>query len=303
MRRVIVWRITQNCNLRCRFCSYSRDVDRLRGTADSARVKRFGEILGNYTRLANQKALISWIGGEPLLWPALPDMSRSFVRDFGLEISATTNGTPLSSASLRERIVEDFSELVVSVDGIGDATDGPRQKPGLFKKLKQNVAELAELKQARNKRLVLKANTILMRHNVEHFERFCETLLDWGIEELTFNQLGGYDRPEFFPANRLLPAQIQDFMRMLPDWKKVFGSKGLRIHGNGTYLHRLMCSSQNRKIPVEDCSPGAWFWFINENGLISPCSYTSYEYAVDIDTLSSVEDMDGVESRFRRMRR
>ena len=35
--RVIVWRITQDCNMRCRFCSYSCEVARQRDDADTAR--------------------------------------------------------------------------------------------------------------------------------------------------------------------------------------------------------------------------------------------------------------------------
>lgn len=301
-KRVIVWRITQHCNLGCRFCSYSREQERLRDTADPAQVERFGRTLSRYAAQQKQKVLISWIGGEPFLWPALLDLSRTFVRDLGLEISATTNGMPLRSAKIRERVVKDFSELVVSLDGIGAATDGPRQKPGLFDELKQSLSTLAELKHIKGKPLVLKVNTILMRHNIESFEQFCETLLNCGVQELTFNQLGGYDRPEFYPANRLLPDQVLHFAEALPGLRTAFQKKGLLIHGSDAYLHRFKCSSIDQKIPVQDCSPGSWFWFINENGLISPCSYTTYEYAVNIATLSDTPAIDAVEQRFRHMR-
>ena len=301
-RRVIVWRVTQDCNLNCQFCSYSQSLNRIRQNADPARVERFGGLLGAYSQLSGRKNLVSWIGGEPLLWPPQLDIARRFVREFGLDVSTTTNGMSLRSRKVAKRIVDDFSEIVISIDGLGDVNDWARQKPGLFEELRRNVGTLADLKAARGKALTLKVNTILMRNNIEHFEAFCELLLGWGVEELTFNQLGGYDRPEFFSDNRLLPSQVSRFIDALPGWKRRFEERGLTIHGSDAYLHRFQCSSLDQEIPVDDCAPGAWFWFVNENGLISPCSYTSYEYAVDIDSIRSPDDIDGVEALFRGMR-
>ena len=301
-KRVIVWRVTQACNLGCRFCSYSNEVSRVRGSADPVEVSRFGKILGEYSRQKGQKVLVSWIGGEPFLWPDLLDMSRTFVNDFGLEISCTTNGVPLRSEAVRRQVVDSFSELVVSVDGLGNATDSPRQRPGLFDELKRNLGALMSLNEARGRNLVLTVNTILMRHNIDHFERFCEEMSSWGVQKLTFNQLGGYDRPEFYPENRLLPDQVRRFSDSLPEWRESFAKRGMLIHGNDSYLQRFVSSSLDQAIPVDDCAPGSWFWFINEAQLISPCSYTTYEYAVALDSLSSVGDLDSVEQRFRSAR-
>lgn len=300
--RVFVWRVTQDCNLNCRFCSYSQDLSRLRSRIDPERVLRFGQVLGEYSRLMSRSVLVSWIGGEPLLWPDLFDVSRRFVRDYGLSVSMTTNGVPLRSTQVQERIVDDFSEIVISIDGFSDVNDWGRQKSGLFNELKSSITALVDMKQARSKPLILKVNTIIMRKNVEHFEAFCEYLADLGVQELTFNQLGGYDRPEFYPDNRLLASQVADFMHALPAWNTYFASKGLCIHGSDAYLHRFDYSSRDLKIPIEDCIPGEWFWFINENGLASPCSYTSYEYAVDIDSIHAPAEIDTVENVFRAMR-
>jgi hypothetical protein len=70
-------------------------------------------------------------------------------------------------------------------------------------------------------------NTVLMRGNVEAFGGFCEAMADWGFHELTFNALGGNERPEFFAANHLLPQQVRRFAAELPACKSepiVFGS-------------------------------------------------------------------------------
>ena len=48
----------------------------------------------------------------------------------------------------------------------------------------------------------------MMRRTICDFPWLCRELASWGIREITCNQLGGADRPEFFPTNRLLPEQI-----------------------------------------------------------------------------------------------
>lgn len=53
---------------------------------------------------------------------------------------------------------------------------------------------------------------------------------------------------------------------------------------------------------MEDCGPGAWFWFVNESGLLSPCSYTSYQYALLLSSIQTVADVSAVEARLRAMR-
>ncbi|MBK9207187.1 MAG: hypothetical protein IPL71_02295 [Anaerolineales bacterium] len=76
--------------------------------------------------------------------------------------------------------------------------------------------------------LKLRVNTILMRENLNDFEAFCMEMAGWGIKELTFNQLGGIDRPQFYPDNRLLPEQAVWFANELPQIQKKAAAKGLK---------------------------------------------------------------------------
>src|SRR5437870_5487444 len=98
---VVVWRITERCNLSCQFCAYDRQLDRPRRAADPDQIARFGSVLSEYQRMSGDRVLVSWLGGEPLLWPPLERLSAQFHREFQLRISATTNGTFLGSAPLR----------------------------------------------------------------------------------------------------------------------------------------------------------------------------------------------------------
>ena len=102
--RVIVWRLTQQCNLLCGFCSYSREVERRRDEADALEIERVSEVLGEYMRLTGDNILVSWIGGEPFLRKDIFVLSK-YLNSHGIEISATTNGIPLDKKCYQISIV------------------------------------------------------------------------------------------------------------------------------------------------------------------------------------------------------
>lgn len=299
--RVIVWRITQQCNLLCRFCSYSREVERRRDEADGQEIERVSEVLGDYKQLTGDHILVSWIGGEPFLRKDIFELSKN-LNSRGIEISATTNGIPLDKNMLSD-IDQYFSEIVFSLDGFEEHSDTVRQFDGYFQTVTQKIRLLDQMRNASKSGLKIKVNTILMRRNISQFEKFCEYLAELGVDEVTFNRLGGYDRPEFFDDNRLLYSQSKKLADELPEIKKRLADKGLIIHGSKKYMERFLSAARDIKNPIEECYPGQWFWFINENGYISPCSYTTYEYEFPISDIRSVEDIPKVEQYFRDLRK
>ena len=297
---VIVWRITEACDLGCHFCAYSRHLRRRRVSADPKQVLAFGKLLGEYAKTYTRDILVSWLGGEPLLWPSIWEISQAFKYDFGLRLSATTNGTALASAKAREQVVELFDELTISVDGINATHDRLRDAPGLFSQLQASVSELHrhQLQLKRGPRL--RANTILMRDTIYDFPQLCERLAEWGVTEFTFNALGGRDRPEFFPDHCLLPEHIEWLRREMPALREAMSVRGLVILGNDIYLNRLMASASNYQLPITNCSPGQHFLFIDEHGFIAPCSYTTQGYGLPLSELCSAVDLYQLPDRLAR---
>lgn len=301
-KRVIVWRLTERCNAGCLFCSYSVDLGGNRINTNSDEVRRFGKILGQYKRNKNQDILVSWIGGEPFLWPAIIDVSRYFKQVCELSLSITTNGLPLSSQKMRRTVLDYYDELIVSIDGLPGFHNWCRGTPLLFEKLKKNL-ELLRLDQVSSGRPIkLKANTVLMRGNVDCFEDLCEILVSLGIKELTFNQLGGISRPAFFTNNSLLLEQVEKFAAELPRIRQTLQTDGFTIRGSENYLRRISASASGVKIPIEECHPGKHFLSISERGIISPCDGTAHEYGVRSETINSPDDIDALTQRFRAMR-
>ncbi|WP_162914356.1 radical SAM protein [Taklimakanibacter lacteus] len=298
---IVVWRVVDSCNLACPFCAFDKRLAFPRREAQPDEILRFAKLLSAYQAASGDAVLLSWLGGEPLRWKPLETLTHA-VRALGLEVSATTNGSTLGSPSVRRHLCETYKELTISVDGFANFHDAMRGWTGAFEKLCASITVLAKEARALGSGLKLRANIVLMHQNVGDFEPLCLELAKWGISEITFNQLGGRDRPEFYPAHRLTCTDIDALEARLPDIRNRLLDQGVVLVGDEDYLNRFRASAANERIAVEDCGPGERFLFINEGGQISPCSFTTSDYGVDIRTVATVADLMALPDRFRALR-
>ena len=213
---IVVWRVLTSCNLSCPFCAFDGRLAFERSHADPAEILRVTGLLADYQAQSGDPVLLSWLGGEPFLWRPLRDLTLG-ARALGLEVSATTNGTTLGSPRVREHVRDAYKELTISVDGFSAMHNPMRGWVGGFEKLRSWIPALASEARAQRSGLKLRANVVLMRQNVAEFPALCSELATWGIAEITFNQLGGRDRPEFHPSHRLRPADVDALEAQLPD--------------------------------------------------------------------------------------
>ena len=299
---IIVWRVTQQCNLSCPFCGYDRRIARPRRNADVDAILQFGAVLADYQRATGDSVLVSWMGGEPLLWSPLRELTAHFTRQLGLRISTTTNGTSLGSAVVRNHLLDHYTELTVSVDGIGAQHDDLRGWRGGFSHVRRAVPALVAERRARGHGPRLRVNVVLMRETVSGFETLCKELARWGIDEITFNQLGGQDRPEFLPAHRLLPRDVDWLSTNIPRIRDDLAQLGVRLSGGDDYLRRLVASANDQPIRVDECGPGERFLFIDELARVAPCSFTPDEYGVPLGEIDTWHTLARLPGRFAMMR-
>lgn len=296
---VVVWRVYEPCNLGCQFCGYSREITRKRHVVSPEIILKFGKVLSNFQQKTGQQVLVSWLGGEPLLWKELSAISNVYHNEFGIQLGVTTNGTILDREHVRRLLTDLYSLVTVSIDGFGSFHDVQRGETGLFDKLKRYVTLLIQETAARNSPLRVRVNTILMRKNIHAFEAFCMEIASWGIQELTFNQLGGIDRPEFYPDNHLLPEQASWLAREMPGIQRNALTAGLKIFGSRQYLERITATSQGAALSIDNCNPGKHFLFINEENQVSPCNFTTEGYGIPLSQLADVPALIHIAERFR----
>ncbi|MBK8478228.1 MAG: radical SAM protein [Opitutaceae bacterium] len=284
---IVVWQVTERCNLDCPFCSYDRGLARPRRDADPQRIRESGRVLAQYQRETDDTVLVCWLGGEPLLWSPLAELSTEFAVGHGLRVATTTNGTALESTSVRRHLLASYAELTVSVDAPGTAHDALRGAPSLYATLSASVRSLADERRRTGRPLRLRANVVLMRRTIGVFDRLCHELADWGIEEISFNQLGGNDRPEFYPANRLEPASVALLEEHLPRLRDELGQKAGAFARLGQYLRRMAASSRASACPSTIAAPAGPSLFVDIHGRIAPCGFTVGTHGIPVAEIDS----------------
>jgi hypothetical protein len=61
---IVVWRVTQQCNLTCPFCAWDRSVPGERFQLATDQALRFGTLLAQFQAQTRERVLLSWLGGE-----------------------------------------------------------------------------------------------------------------------------------------------------------------------------------------------------------------------------------------------
>lgn len=136
------------CNFSCPFCAFSADLNQHRDELTLAEFERIAESLG--------PVMVLHIGGgEPFVRRDLPDVIHAFRRRCGVNrVEVPTNGWDAG------RIVKQVDRLLdlcpglrlnvrISLDGIGEAHDAARARPGSYRDAVDTVAALEDLARRR----------------------------------------------------------------------------------------------------------------------------------------------------------
>lgn len=128
-RPVVVWNITQSCNLACQHCYYSAVLGR------NPIATPYEDVIRVVDELADAGVpVLLFSGGEPLIRKDLPAIIRH-TADRGITPVISTNGTLIRSVEDAERLKEHGAVYVgISVDGSEQTHDTFRRKAGAFRK-------------------------------------------------------------------------------------------------------------------------------------------------------------------------
>lgn len=297
---VVVWRILEACDLDCPFCNYRRSNHYCRSRFSFADVTRFSDILAHWATDQNRRLLISWLGGEPFLWSHLLDASTRLRRS-GARVSATTNGRILATpAHSSGDVASSLDELTISIDGLGLQHDQSRQTPGLYNAILSKLEDIHKASISLGKPLTMRINILLSKRSISDFRVIINDFVDVGVTEATFNAL-------WLPAaHRLAKLQLDSddirlFSKQLPSVREDLRGK-CAVLGTSKYLRRLAHYAAGIAVPVDDCYPGAATLFVESNGKLSPCAYTTAEYGADVRNITSVADLHAVIRGFHAQR-
>lgn len=177
----LILNITEDCNLRCKYCVYSGIYKHQRVHSkkfmDWPKAKKAIDFFLNRVKETKEIA-VGFYGGEPLLNFQLIKKCVPYIKNRtknkNLHITITTNGTVLTKES-SEFIVKNKIILLISLDGPADIHDRFRQfknGKGTFNAIKQNLIRLRNLDSSWY-RLFISFNAVLSPpYSVAEIDRF-----------------------------------------------------------------------------------------------------------------------------------
>lgn len=173
---LVIWEVTQACDLACVHCRASarplRDSGELT-TEEGFRLLDQVKAFGSGSRFG--APLFVFTGGDPLKRPDLHELIRYAVR-LGLRTNVTPSGTPLLTDDAIDRFqAGGVARMAVSLDGHTAAThDSFRQVEGSF------ARSIAALRHARAIGLETQVNTTVTRRNMHHLDDLADLVQSLG---------------------------------------------------------------------------------------------------------------------------
>ncbi len=167
---LVIWEVTQACDLACRHCRASASPDR---HPEELSTQEGFELLEEIRSFGDP--LMVFTGGDPLKRHDLADLLGRSV-ELGLRTTVTPSATPLLTGEAVRRIRNSgVARMALSLDGPdADSHDGFRGVAGSF------LRTVSALDYAREIGLETQVNTTVTRHNVERLDEIAAIVRDVG---------------------------------------------------------------------------------------------------------------------------
>jgi MoaA/NifB/PqqE/SkfB family radical SAM enzyme len=257
---VVSYEVTLSCNCNCHHCDLGGAIK------DEKQIKpgEYGDIT---RRLKPVAAQIS--GGEPLLRKDIAAVVKA-IKQAGAEyVILVTNGALLNERNylqLRDAGVHQFS---VSLDFPDERHDEFRQRPGLYKRLEQNLPRLAKLG---FQDIIL--NTAITRINVREILPLTKKADEWGIDisysAYTALRTGSRD----YCLNNGDDLKI---LRQAIDELLVLKKENSHLINPELTLLQTLKFFERKHMP--NCKAGIRFLVVMPDGSLVPCSLHRHRYA------------------------
>ena len=124
----VVWNITRRCNLRCAHCYTDSSAKHYSGELT---LEQMVDVVDDLSDCRVPSVLLT--GGDPMFHPHFYDVAGYAVAR-GLRVTVSTNGTRIDSHAATRLKDLGIAYVGISLDGLGEAHDRFRGRPGAFKR-------------------------------------------------------------------------------------------------------------------------------------------------------------------------
>ena len=238
-RPVVVWNCTRQCNLHCIHCYASAGSRRSRGELNTVTAKAFIRDLADF----GVPALL-FSGGEPLLREDLFELA-SLAREQEIRLTLSTNGTLINKSVAKEISRIGFSEVGISLDGIGVNNDRIRGKKGAYQTALEGIRNCI----CAGLRVSLRLT--ITRFNYQEIPAIFRLVEEENIDRVCFYHLAYSGRADSLKEEDLNHSQTRAVVNMICEHTLDLDRRGLRKevltvgnHSDGVYLY-LKLSKQD----------------------------------------------------------
>jgi len=192
---VVVWNSTRACNLKCLHCYASATTEAALDELTNSDAREF------ITDIASFNApVILFSGGEPLMRQDFFELA-SFAANAGLRVALSTNGTLIDPQTAQSLKQIGFTEVGISLDGIGDNNDRFRGSKGAF------TAALNGIRHSIDQGLRVSLRITMTRFNYKEVPAIFKL-----IEEENINRICLYHLAYSGRGDRLIKADLTSEM-------------------------------------------------------------------------------------------
>lgn len=251
---IVVWNVSQRCNLRCIHC-YS-DSDGCAGTNDLT-TEEGKRLIDDVVAFGCPVLLFS--GGEPLMRPDVPDLIE-YASSKGIRVVISTNGTLIDDAMAKRLMRGSVSYVGVSLDGGEQTHDGFRRSKGAFK------AAIEGIRACRRAGLKTGLRFTITKRNAADIPSIFECALAEGVPRVCFYHLVYTGRGKQHMEDTLPLSESRRVVDYIIDRTAQINKEGRDLevltvdnHCDGPYLYLRMKKEGHERVDRA-------LWLLTKNG-------------------------------------
>jgi radical SAM protein with 4Fe4S-binding SPASM domain len=278
---LVVWNLTNACNLRCQHCYQRAD----KPTPDELSTEEAKRIIDQLDE-ANVSS-IAFSGGEPLMRRDFFEVSE-YAASKGIYVSVATNGTLLTKKNVKRLKQAGVEYVEVSLDGADAEThDSFRGVKGAFDRTLKGIRNAVEVG------LYTGIATVSTRNNLYEIPDIIELAKELGVDRVIIFNFVPTGRGEEIVDLDLSPEQRENLLKYLykelsgggievlstaPQYARVCiqqsPAEGRNISAP-THFAALNLNNRTRQLAdfLGGCGAGRLYCAVQPNGLVTPCVF------------------------------
>ncbi|MCX5873945.1 MAG: 12,18-didecarboxysiroheme deacetylase [Deltaproteobacteria bacterium] len=239
---VVVWNVTQRCNLKCVHC-YSRSEDK--SHANELSTEEGIQLLDDLAQFGSPVVLFS--GGEPLIRPDILALIR-YATNSGMRAVLSTNGTLINDRIAAKLKDIGLSYVGISLDGLALVHDAFRGVNGTFDKVIRAIRNCKEVG------LKVGLRFTINKRNFQEIDGIFDLVEEQQIPRICFYHLVYSGRGADLIKEDLDHEQTREVVDLIMERTLTLHDKGMAVetltvdnHADGPYIYlRLLKENPER---------------------------------------------------------